>query len=192
MRQPADADSILASLVPYVPGAMLRRLEHVEPHALPPVEPVRGAILVLDIAGFTPIVVSLSGAGPRGIDALQRLLTSYYTEMIDVVKAYGGDIYQFAGDSILASYEPVEGESDEDVVQRAARCALDVQQRLSRFARLELLGQRFSVSSRIGIGFGEAHRIVLGATGMWMHPALIGQPLEQAVGAEKRATVGEV
>lgn len=189
---PADTDPILASLVPYIPGAVLRRLEHTESHALPPVEPVRGAILLLDIAGFTPIVVSLSGAGPRGIDALQRLLTSYYTEMIDVVKDHGGDIYQFAGDSILACFEPAPGEGDSDVVQRAARCALGVQRRLMRFAQLELLGQRFSVSSRIGIGFGESHRVVLGSTGMWMHPALIGQPLEQAVKAEKRAMVGEV
>ncbi|HZI11140.1 MAG TPA: AAA family ATPase [Myxococcus sp.] len=189
---PADTTSILASLAPFIPGAVLRRLEHTEAHSLPPVEPVRGAILLLDIAGFTPIVVSLSGAGPRGIDALQRLLTGYFTEMIDVVKDYGGDIYQFAGDSMLACFEPAPGEDDAAVVRRTARCALDVQRRLARFANLELLGQRYGVSSRIGIGFGESHRIVLGATGMWMHPALIGQPLEQAVAAEKRATVGEV
>jgi len=188
----ADLDPILATVAPYIPGAVLRRLAHVEPHALPPVEPVRGAVLLLDIAGFTPIVVSLSGAGPRGIDALQRLLRSYYTEMIDVVRDHGGDIYQFAGDSILACFEEEAATGASGAVRRAARCALDVQERLSRFAQLELLGQRFSVSSRIGIGAGEAHRVVLGATGLWMHPALIGQPLAQAVAAEKRATVGEV
>ncbi|RYZ35928.1 MAG: adenylate/guanylate cyclase domain-containing protein [Myxococcaceae bacterium] len=152
----------------------------------------RGAILLLDIAGFTPIVVGLSGAGPRGIDALQRLLTNYYTEMIDVVRDHGGDIYQFAGDSILACFEAAPGEADGDVVQRAAVCALGVQRRLARFARLELLGQRFGVSSRIGIGFGESNRIVMGASGLWMHPALVGEPLAQAVRAEKQATVSEV
>lgn len=188
----ADIDLVLSSLRPYIPGALIRRLAHTEAHALPPVEPVRGAILVLDIAGFTPIVVGLSGEGPRGIDALQHLLRSYYTEMIDVVKAHGGDIYQFAGDSILACFEPVAGEGDAEAVSRAARCALDMQRRLARFSRLELLGQRFGVSSRIGVGVGESHRIVLGTTGMWMHPALIGRPLEQAVAAEKRARVGEV
>ncbi|WP_342374561.1 AAA family ATPase [Myxococcus stipitatus] len=188
----ADIDLVLSSLRPYIPGALIRRLAHTEAHALPPVEPVRGAILVLDIAGFTPIVVGLSGEGPRGIDALQHLLRSYYTEMIDVVKSHGGDIYQFAGDSILACFEPVVDEGDGEAVTRAARCALDMQRRLSRFSRLELLGQRFGVSSRIGVGVGESHRIVLGTTGMWMHPALIGRPLEQAVAAEKRARVGEV
>ncbi|MCP3064461.1 AAA family ATPase [Myxococcus sp. K38C18041901] len=188
----ADIDLVLSSLRPYIPGALIRRLEDTEAHALPPVESVRGAILVLDIAGFTPIVVRLSGEGPRGIDALQRLLRGYYTEMIDVVKAHGGDIYQFAGDSILACFEPAADEGDAEAVARAARCALDVQRRLAPFSRLELLGQRFGVSSRIGIGVGESHRIVLGTTGMWMHPALVGRPLEQAVAAEKRARVGEV
>lgn len=188
----SDIDLVLSALRPYIPGALLRRLEDTEAHALPPVEAVRGAILVLDIAGFTPIVVGLSGEGPRGIDALQRLLESYYTEMIDVVKEHGGDIYQFAGDSILACFEPARDEGDAEAVARAARCALDVQRRLARFSRLELLGQRFAVSSRIGIGVGESHRIVLGTTGMWMHPALVGHPLEQAVAAEKRAQVGEV
>ncbi|WP_426752958.1 AAA family ATPase [Myxococcus sp. Y35] len=189
---PVDLDPILSTLAPYIPGAVLRRLAHTEAHALPLVEAVRGAILLLDIAGFTPIVVSLSGAGPRGIDALQRLLTSYYTEMVDVVKDHGADIYQFAGDSILACFEEEAETGASGAVQRAARCALDVQARLAHFSRLELLGQRFSVSSRIGIGFGEAHRVVLGATGLWMHPALIGPPLAQAVAAEKRAAGGEV
>lgn len=185
-------DPVVAALAPYMPAAILARLATHEADALPRVEPVRGAILLLDIAGFTPIVVGLSGAGPRGIDALQRLLTNYYTEMIDVVRDHGGDIYQFAGDSILACFEAAPGEADGDVVQRAAVCALGVQRRLARFARLELLGQRFGVSSRIGIGFGESNRIVMGASGLWMHPALVGEPLAQAVRAEKQATVSEV
>ncbi|MBN9684607.1 MULTISPECIES: AAA family ATPase [unclassified Corallococcus] len=185
-------DPAVAMLAPYMPAAILARLGSQDADALPRTEGVRGAILLLDIAGFTPIVVGLSGAGPRGIDALQRLLTNYYTEMIDVVRDHGGDIYQFAGDSILACFEAAPGEADADVVQRAAVCALHVQRRLARFARLELLGQRFGVSSRIGIGFGEATRIVMGATGLWMHPALVGEPLAQAVGAEKQATVSEV
>ncbi|MBJ6764133.1 AAA family ATPase [Myxococcaceae bacterium JPH2] len=189
---PESTDPVVASLVPYIPAAVLARLSDAEAYSLPPVEPVRGAILLLDIAGFTPIVVGLSGAGPRGIDALQRLLTSYYTEMIGVVRQHGGDIYQFAGDSILTCFEPLPDEGDAHVVQRAAVCALQVQRRLARFAQIELLGQRFGVSSRIGVGFGESHRIVMGATGLWMHPALIGEPLAQAVLAEKRAAVGEV
>ncbi len=182
----------LAALAPYVPAAIVRRLSQANGALLPTVEPARGACLLLDIAGFTPIVVSLSGAGPRGIDALQRLLSSYFTEMIEGVRDFGGDIYQFAGDSILAFFEPERGESDGEVVKRAALCGVHVQRKLARFTDVELLGQRFTLVSRVGVGFGECHRIVLGEPEQWLHPALIGPTLEQGVAAEKRSGGGEV
>ena len=182
----------LAALAPYVPAAIVRRLAQLGESPLPPVEPARGASLLLDIAGFTPIVVSLSGAGPRGIDALKRLLSSYFTEMIEGIRDYGGDIYQFAGDSVLALFEPERGETDEDVVRRAAICGTHVQKKLARFGSVELLGQRFTLSSRIGVGFGECHRIVLGEPEQWLQTGLVGQPLEQAVAAEKKSSGGEV
>lgn len=184
--------SPLALLSPYVPAGLLRKLSKDSEDVLPPVDTVRGATLLLDIAGFTPMVVSLSGAGPRGIDALQHLLKSYFTEMLAVVQEFSGDVYQFAGDSILACFEPWPGERDSDVVLRTATCATRIQEKLGRFARLELLGHTFSVSSRIGIGFGEAQRIVLGHTGQWMQPGLIGGPIQQAVAAEKNSRRGEV
>src|SRR5690242_8378615 len=102
----------LASLAPYVPAAIVRRLAQLGEAPLPPVEPAHGASLLLDIAGFTPIVVELSSAGPRGIDLLSQLLSSYFTEMVQGIQDYGGDIYQFAGDSVLALFEPERGESD--------------------------------------------------------------------------------
>jgi len=182
----------LAALAPYVPTAIVRKLAQLGEAPLPPVEPTRGASLLLDIAGFTPIVVSLSGAGPRGIDALQRLLSSLFTEIIEGIRDYGGDIYQFAGDSVLALFEPDRGETDADVVRRAAICGTHVQKKLARFSSVELLGQRFTVSSRVGVGFGECHRIVLGEPEQWLQPGLIGQPLEQAVHAEKKSSGGEV
>ncbi|MDY7229633.1 AAA family ATPase [Hyalangium rubrum] len=182
----------LASLAPYVPAAIVRKLAQSNGEPLPTVEEVRGACLLLDIAGFTPIVVSLSGEGPRGIDALQRLLSSYFTEMVEGVRDFGGDIYQFAGDSILACFEPERGESELELVRRAAICGAHVQRKLARFAHVELLGQRFTLSSRVGVSFGTCHRVILGEAEQWLHPALIGAPLERAVAAEKRSAGGEV
>lgn len=182
----------LAALAPYVPAAIVRKLAQLGEAPLPPVESARGASLLLDIAGFTPIVVSLSDAGPRGIDALQRLLSSCFTEMIEGIRDYGGDIYQFAGDSVLALFEPDRGETDGDVVRRAAICGAHVQRKLARFSSVEVLGKPFTVSSRIGVGFGECHRIVLGEQEQWLQAGLVGQPLEQAVAAEKKASGGEV
>ncbi|WP_037584848.1 hypothetical protein, partial [Stigmatella aurantiaca] len=118
-RRPASERMTLASLAPYVPAAIVRRLAQGGGAPPPPVEAVRGASLLLDIAGFTPIVLSLSSAGPRGIDALQRLLTSYFSAVVEGIRDFGGDIYQFAGDSVLALFEPERAERDADVVRRA-------------------------------------------------------------------------
>lgn len=182
----------LARLAPYVPSAVLRKLARGGDGALAPVERVRGSVLLLDIAGFTPIVSTLTSLGPRGIDTLQRLLTACYTEMIEVVQAWGGDVYQFAGDSILTLFETTPGEPDEQVVRRAVACGLGIQRRMARFSNIEVQGYRFSVSARIGLGHGDCHRLLLGSAEQWRHPALVGVPLERAVMAEKRATVGEV
>lgn len=191
-RHDRGARMTLAALAPYVPAAIVRKLAQLGEAPLPPVESARGASLLLDIAGFTPIVVSLSDAGPRGIDALQRLLSSCFTEMIEGIRDYGGDIYQFAGDSVLALFEPDRGETDGEVVRRAAICGTHVQRKMARFSRVEVLGKRFTVSSRIGVGFGECHRIVLGEPDQWLQAGLVGQPLEQAVAAEKKSSGGEV
>ena len=174
MNEPAP----LALVAPYIPSTLLRRLDG--EHALPPVETFRGATLLLDIAGFTPTVVALSAEGPRGIDALQRLLSSYYAETIDVLHGLGGVIYQFAGDSILSCFERAPGEEDADAALRAASCAVRIQQRLAHFREIDLLERRFSVAAKIGIGFGDCHRILLGNPGRWIHPVLIGWPTRAA------------
>ncbi|WP_225411860.1 AAA family ATPase [Stigmatella hybrida] len=190
--RPASERMTLASLAPYVPAAIVRKLAQGGGAPPPPVEPVRGASLLLDIAGFTPIVLSLSSAGPRGIDALQRLLSSYFSAVVEGIRDFGGDIYQFAGDSVLALFEPERAERDEDVVRRAALCGAFVQRKLASFGSVELLGKHFTLSSRVGVGFGECHRVTLGESEQWLHPALIGQPMEQAVAAEKKSRGGEV
>lgn len=188
---PRDGRGTLALVAPYVPPALLRSLSR-QPARLPGIEPVRAATLLLDIAGFTPVVVSLSAAGPRGIDALGRLLTRYHAEVLGVVEAHGGVVYQFAGDSILACFEVEGEETDAEVAHRAAGCALEIQARLERLGRVEVLGQAFVVQSRIGLGFGDCHRLLLGSPDTWLHSVITGPPLAAAVVGEQEARAGEV
>jgi len=187
----ADERATLALIAPYVPSALLRTLARGQA-GLQRVEPMRAATLLLDLAGFTPIVVSLSAAGPRGIDALGQLLTEYFTAVLDVIESQGGVVYQFAGDSVFACFE-VEGPGgDAEVAHRAAASALAIQKRLRRLGPVELLGQTFGVQSRIGLGFGDCHQLLLGSTATWLHPVIAGAPLSAAVLGEKKAQAGEV
>lgn len=182
----------LAAVVPYIPATLVRQLARQRDTTLPPIEPFHSAVLFLDIAGFTPMVVAMSAAGPRGIDTLQQFLASYFTEMIDVLEGFGGVVYQFAGDAILCCFDRSPEETDAAVALRSASCALHIQERLRRFTSVELLGQTFQVSSKIGLGFGHAHRILLGHPGPFTHPMILGAPVEAAVQAEKHAAGGEV
>ncbi len=100
-----------------------------------------------DIRGFTPMSETMSP------DAIARLLTEYFTEMVEVVFEHGGTLDKFIGDAIMALWgAPIVHEDDAD---RAMRCALD------QLAALEKLNAKWKEEGRpelgigIGINFGE-------------------------------------
>jgi adenylate cyclase len=112
-----------------------------------PIETFRGAVMMVDMVGFTRLVGSLSEEGARGIDALQRFLSSYYTDLVGLVHDFGGVIYQFAGDSILACFEMESVEQDAQTALRATQCALQIQKALERWRRVELLGRGYATAA---------------------------------------------
>jgi adenylate cyclase len=104
-------------------------------------------IFFSDIRGFTPMSETMSP------DDIARLLTEYFTEMVDIVFEHGGTLDKFMGDAILALWgAPIAHADDAD---RAMRCALD------QLAALEKLNAKWKEQGRpalgigIGITFGE-------------------------------------
>jgi adenylate cyclase len=104
-------------------------------------------IFFSDIRGFTPMSETMSP------DDIARLLTEYFTEMVDIVFEHGGTLDKFMGDAILALWgAPIAHADDAD---RAMRCALD------QLAALEKLNAKWKDQGRpplgigIGINFGE-------------------------------------
>ncbi|HEX9282448.1 MAG TPA: adenylate/guanylate cyclase domain-containing protein, partial [Gemmatimonadales bacterium] len=104
-------------------------------------------IFFSDIRGFTPLSESL------GPDEIARLLTEYFTEMVEIVFENGGTLDKFMGDAIMALWgAPMAHEDDAD---RAMACALN------QLAALEKLNKKWKEQGRpqlgigIGINFGE-------------------------------------
>src|SRR6266851_5777158 len=100
-----------------------------------------------DIRGFTPMSETMSP------DDIARLLTEYFTEMVEVVFEHGGTLDKFMGDAIMALWgAPMAHEDDAD---RAMSCALD------QLVALERLNAKWKEAGRpelgigIGINFGE-------------------------------------
>jgi adenylate cyclase len=100
-----------------------------------------------DIRGFTPMSETMSP------DEIAKLLTEYFTEMVDKVFEYGGTLDKFMGDAIMALWgAPIAHEDDAD---RAVQCAI------AQLAELEKLNAKWKNEGRtevqigIAINFGE-------------------------------------
>ena len=102
----------------------------------------RVAILFSDIRGFTSLSERMSP------DEIARLLTGYFTEMVEIVFEHGGTLDKFIGDALMALWgAPLAREDDAD---RAMQAALAMQR------RLELLNREADGDGRptLGIGIG--------------------------------------
>src|SRR5216683_1359771 len=100
-----------------------------------------------DIRGFTPMSETMNP------DDIARLLTEYFTEMVDKVFEYGGTLDKFMGDAIMALWgAPIAHADDAD---RAVQCAI------AQLAELEKLNAKWKQEGRtevqigIAINFGE-------------------------------------
>src|SRR5258706_583894 len=104
-------------------------------------------VVFSDIRGFTPMSETINP------DDIARLLTEYFTEMVDLVFEHGGTLDKFMGDAIMALWgAPIAHEDDAD---RAMQCAID------QLNALEKMNEKWKEQGReplaigIGINFGE-------------------------------------
>ena len=100
-----------------------------------------------DIRGFTTMSETMLP------DDIARLLTEYFTEMVEIVFKHGGTLDKFMGDAIMALWgAPIAHEDDAD---RAMLAAMEMQEVLAELnAKWEQDGRQ-RVNIGIGINFGE-------------------------------------
>jgi adenylate cyclase len=100
-----------------------------------------------DIRGFTSMSEDMVP------DEIARLLTEYFTEMVEIVFKHGGTLDKFMGDAIMALWgAPIAHEDDAD---RAMRAALEMQELLGELNSKWASEGRQQVNIGIGINFGE-------------------------------------
>jgi adenylate cyclase len=102
----------------------------------------RVAVLFSDIRGFTALSETMNP------DTMARLLTEYFTEMVECVFRHGGTLDKFIGDAVMAQWGAPIGEDDD--CDRAMSAAIDMMD------ELEKLNARWKEEGRptIGIGIG--------------------------------------
>jgi adenylate cyclase len=104
-------------------------------------------ILFSDIRGFTSMAESM------GPDAIAKLLTEYFSEMVEIIFEHGGTLDKFVGDAIMALWgAPIAHADDPD---RALRAAVAMQRGVSRLNERWALTGRPEIGVGIGINYGD-------------------------------------
>jgi adenylate cyclase len=106
------------------------------------------AVLFADIRNFTPLSATMDP------DQTARLLTEFFTEMVECVFKHGGTLDKFIGDALMAQWGAPITEPDD--VDRALDASVDMMHSLERLnARWRDEG-RPQLEIGIGLNYGEA------------------------------------
>jgi adenylate cyclase len=105
-------------------------------------------VLFSDIRGFTALSETMNP------DDMARLLTEYFTEMVECVFRHGGTLDKFIGDAVMAQWGAPLGEPDD--ADRALAAAIDMQRALAALNAQWRLDRRPELAMGIGLNCGEA------------------------------------
>ncbi|MEM8789417.1 MAG: AAA family ATPase [Pseudomonadota bacterium] len=145
------------------------------PHVLkqpPPVrERYRGAVMVVDVSGFTDLTDRLARAGQTGVDRIQAVLGRYFTALVELVEQHGGVVFGFEGDSLTACWCWPREDRAPQVRALVRRCAAAVHDQLGKqdFEPDLRLRQRIAVGVggidvlHFGLATGRRHVVLSGA-----------------------------
>lgn len=143
----------------------------------------RVAVMFTDIRGFTPLSERMKP------DEIAKLLTEYFTEMVDCVFRHNGTLDKFIGDAVMAQWgAPVAADDDAD---NAMETALDMMAALDRLnIRWEAEG-RPTLQIGIGLTVGEAFAGNIGSERR-LEYTVIGDTVNTASRLCSEAAEGEI
>ncbi|HNB50564.1 MAG TPA: adenylate/guanylate cyclase domain-containing protein [Anaerolineales bacterium] len=184
-----SASPLLQTLASYVPNLILQRIAaNPSPTREPSLETFVGPLLFADISGFTPLTERLSRRGPAGIEKLKGILNDYFGKLIGVVREYGGDVFKFTGDGLLALWA-VEGDDVDlpTLAHQALSCSQAIQEKLHAYTTDE-----GTLALKIALSAGELAVIHLGGVFNRWEFFIAGDPMSEVGHAEGKAKPGEI
>ncbi|MFP4554334.1 MAG: AAA family ATPase [Actinomycetota bacterium] len=173
----------------FVPAQLVRWLASREPGAQDPAsDQVELITWFADLSNFSHTTDEITRHDRAGPETVGDMLNRTFGAIIDTIARHGGDVYDFAGDAVLATW-PVGVDGDRGLpLALAARCGLDV----LRLELPKLRGELPDLNLRIGIGVGTAVYVEIGGVGgQWFFVAG-GAPFNQIGLAASAARPGEL
>lgn len=115
----------LSSVQGLVPGTLTRALGTGRD---PQARWLSGAVLIADVAGYTPLTERLSELGDEGLGLLSDLLNRHFGRYLEEVNSCGGELVTFSGDAVVAAF------LDRPGLDRPTNRAVSCAQTLARIA----------------------------------------------------------
>ena len=141
------------------------------------------AVLFSDIRSFTALSESMKP------EETAKLLTEYFTEMVECVFRHNGTLDKFIGDAIMAQWgAPL---SDPDDVDRAMRAALDMMSALDTLNAKWEAEERPVLQIGVGLNYGEAFAGYIGSE-QRLEYTVIGDCVNTASRLCRTAGAGEI
>ena len=194
--EPSSNQHLIETLLNYLPPAVAREI-HADPRPLraPHAANFPAAVLLSDVSGFTALTEKLAASGPGGPEELTFILNCYFSSMIGILDHEGGEVVQFSGDSLIATFPAGAGDPPVALaaaVRRAWQSATRMQAAMDEFATTATSAGPVALGMKIAIGAGEVTGLSVGGTeGRWQY-MIAGDPLGQVAEAEHRARRGEI
>jgi class 3 adenylate cyclase/tetratricopeptide (TPR) repeat protein len=178
-----------ASLGSFLPRVQHRLIATGRTLANAPFEEHRsGAILLVDVSGFTELAERFTAGGEGGAEELSRVLNAYFGGVSRIVTGHSGDVLAFAGDAVLAVWLANTPEDMEASAYQAIRSAQKIQ---SEMAALQLPGNVI-LRQRASVAAGDLTVMELGGTSGSWQLLVAGKPIVVAGQTNAHVTPGEV
>jgi class 3 adenylate cyclase/tetratricopeptide (TPR) repeat protein len=145
---------------------------------------ITGSFVSADVAGFTAMSERLAREGRIGAEVLSTAMDRCFTELIDAVTPYGGDVLFFGGDALFVAFQ------DDGHARRAVDAAIAMRQTLRQLVPLPTPLGAVRVAMAVGVATGDADLVVGDGP---QHPLFLAGPtVSRTVRLESAARSGEI
>lgn len=172
----------------YAPRLQVERMarRHASGHAATEPDSITGALLLIDVVGFSRVAAELSAHGALGAEELSRLVIPLFSTVTGAAVGMGGDVLYFAGDAVGVIFPQGDDDAPHAPVLRACQAALDALAETG--ALVAEHGEKIRV--RAAVGWGACSVVEAGGyQGHWQI-FVHGAGVEDLSRADDEAAVG--
>lgn len=180
---------LLEATTSHLPASLVRQVRRQPKPGQADGEFVEGTLLFADISGFTAMSEKLSQIGREGAEEVTAVVNQYFDAMLDILRAYDGQLIRFGGDALLGLFSELGSSGNSATL--AVQAAMKMQAAMVNFAETKTSQGTFPLRMSVGIKRGRFFAAQLGSIEN-MEYALFGPDVNRTAAVESAASAGQV